>query len=297
VFRGEARPFRRYAGRGDSVPPPAAVPWAALTTLWKLFSHGAAGAIGRSVCIELLRRGHVVRGFDLQAMDHVPGLTDALVGDLADRAAVDRATAGMDSIVHLGAYPNDAAFMDVLLGPNVIGLFNVMDAARQASMRRVVLASSMQVISGLESRRQRGPIRVEDGTAPKNHYALTKVWMEHMAEMYWRCYELSSIAVRIGWTPRDARQAEHIDRHEWGRAIYLSHDDAGRFFAQAIEAHDVGYAALFAVSCLGVGVAADMEPARQLIGFEPRDTWPAGLAFEWSPSATQPAAPPRPASA
>ena len=56
-----------------------------------------------------------------------------------------------EALVHLAAEPNDAPF-DVLLGPNVVGLYNVMNAAREAELRRVVLASSIQVV---KTRRQR----------------------------------------------------------------------------------------------------------------------------------------------
>ena len=102
---------------------------------------------------------------------------------------------GIDIVVHLGAYPNNADFLDVLMEPNVRGLYNVCSAAADAKVKRLVLASSLQVISG---HHKEGVIGIEDGSKPTNHYALTKVWAESMGDMYARVHDLSVINVRIG---------------------------------------------------------------------------------------------------
>ena len=87
---------------------------------------GSTGAIGQPLSRYLTGRGHTVRGL---ARRPTPGLTDFVVGDLADREAVRRAVNGMDTVVHLGAYPNPADFIEVLLGPNVVGLYHICEAA------------------------------------------------------------------------------------------------------------------------------------------------------------------------
>jgi len=119
-----------------------------------------------------------VRGFDLVP---TPDLADCVVADLADGDAVMQAAEGVDAIVHLGAYPNPADFMSTLLGPNVIGLHNVCEAAKAVDVARLVLASSIQVISGHDFPAR--AISVADGARPTNHYALTKVWAESAGEM------------------------------------------------------------------------------------------------------------------
>lgn len=235
---------------------------------------GSAGAIGQAVCRELRARGHRVRGFDRQP---TPGLDDAVVGDIADGEATREAMRGTDSVVHLAAATDDADFLDVLLRPNVIGLYRVMDAARRAELRRVVLASSMQAVSGLPRHRPRG---TDEGPAPTNHYGLTKAWAEQMGEMYARCYGMSVIAARIGWLPRDAEGVRILLRHR-GMKHYLSPGDAGRFFACAVEAEGVRFAVLYACGATPADPpSCDMEPAKRLIGFVPRDAWPEGLTGE-----------------
>ena len=249
---------------------------------------GATGAVGQPLCRELLERGHTVRGM---ARRPTPGLTDAIVGDVADRDAVRRAVDGMDTIGHLAAYPDDADFLDVLLDPNVRGLFHVCDAAREFGVERLVLASTVQVIGG---RGYRGPTaRVADGVSPTNHYALTKVWAEAAAEMYARRHGLSAVSVRIGWLPRDAANARYLNAAAHGPAIYLSPGDAGRFFRCCVESprpEPSNSLIVFATSRPPGTPVLDIEPARELLGYEPIDQWPEGLPFAFDASPRAPKA-------
>jgi uronate dehydrogenase len=236
----------------------------------KVLVTGSAGAIGQPVCRELERRGHQVRALDLM---QTPGVRDAMAADITDAQAVKLAASGVDCIIHLAAIPTDAPF-ERLVGPNVIGLYNVMNAAREAGAQRVVLASSVQVVS---RRSGEGLARVEDAD-PGNHYGLTKLWAEQMGAMYFRHFGLSVLAVRIGWVVRnlvEVRRMREVRRPD----LYLSHADAARFFTLAIEAPDIGFAVVYAVG-RGGAERFDMEPARRLIGFEPKDVWPEGIGFE-----------------
>jgi uronate dehydrogenase len=240
------------------------------STSYRVLVTGAAGAIGQPVCAELVRRGHHVRALDLVAS---PGIEDQRVGSIEDAELVRSAMEGMDTVVHLAAMPNDADF-PLLVGPNVIGLYNVLNAARAANARRVVLASSVQVVSG--ARDLPRPLTA-DVRRPSNHYALTKIWAEQMAEMYARRYGLSSIVARVCWMVRDVAEARRLHRWNAGEH-YLSRADAGRFFACAIEAKDIDFAILYAVGPDG-DTFVDLETAKNTIGYLPTDHWPDGLPF------------------
>lgn len=234
---------------------------------------GSSGAVGRSVCAELLRRGHFVRGLDLVPS---PDLTESCVGDITVPDVVNTAMADCDTLVHLAAHPDEADFPDVLLRPNVLGLYHVLHAAREAKVRRVVLASSIQVV-GYGRDQATLPIGVET-CDPINHYALTKAWAETMGRMYAHKFGLSVLAVRIGWMVRNPAEAAHMAK--WQRyELYLSRADAGRFFACAVEAEGIGFEIVYAVSVEGAR-RFDMEPARRVLGFEAQDCWPSGLGCE-----------------
>src|SRR5262249_31367696 len=104
---------------------------------------GSTGRVGRAVVRELQSRGCPVRGFDRVA---TPGLPDCVVGDLTDVDAPRRAPAGAGTVIHLAATPDDADFLSELVPNNVVGVYHVFEAARAAGVRRLVVASSGQVV-------------------------------------------------------------------------------------------------------------------------------------------------------
>jgi nucleoside-diphosphate-sugar epimerase len=197
-----------------------------------------------------------------------------LVESVENRQSVRHAMSGIGVVIHLAAEPNDADF-SLLVGPNVVGLFNVMDAAREEKVRRVILASSIQVLG----RRSQGnhPASVHEA-APGNHYGLTKLWAENMGEMYARRYGLSVLAVRIAWLVRDRHEAMSMLKHP-RPDLYLSARDAARFFVRAVETDGIEFAVVYAAS-QGAKQTFDMEPAKRLLGFTPEDHWPNGLDFK-----------------
>ncbi|MEM7627234.1 MAG: NAD(P)-dependent oxidoreductase [Planctomycetota bacterium] len=247
----------------------------------KVLLTGAAGAIGRCVAPALVARGHDVRGFDRLPC---PGLADHVVGDLADADDVDRAAAGRDTLVHLAAYPDPAPFVDTLLGPNVAGLYRVVDTALRHGLSRLVLASSIQVVSGARRRETQRTITARDA-APVNDYALTKLWAEQLGAMAARNHPgVSVVAARIGWFVRNLGEARRILDSGRATGVYFSHDDARRFFAAAVEndlpPHPDNFATVYAV---GPGDGEhpspyDLGPGRELLGYLPQDVFPQGLA-------------------
>jgi nucleoside-diphosphate-sugar epimerase len=236
---------------------------------------GSAGGVGRVVCKELTEAGYEVRGFDLLA---TPGVSDSVAGSILDRPAVLEAAAGMDTIVHLAATPDESDFLEQLIEPNVRGLYHVCDAAQRQGARRLILASSVQVVFGHDWSK---PVRLEDGTRVINHYALTKLWAEDLGEMYARVYEISVIAARLGWLPRSKEHAEELLASPFGPDLYLSHGDAGRFFVACVEA-DLApgrFEALFVTSKPAGEEKIDISATERILGYRPRDTWPQGQPF------------------
>jgi nucleoside-diphosphate-sugar epimerase len=240
----------------------------------KVLVTGSAGRIGQAVVAELQARGLPVRGFDRVP---TPGVADSVTGDLSDAQALLRAAEGAGALVHLAATPDDDDFMTRLLPNNVVGVYNVLEAARQAGVKRLVLASSGQVVW---HQRFTGPlpIRASDPVTPRYWYAAAKVFLEAAGRAYAAAHGLSVIAARLGWCPRTPEHVEELRATAWGPDVYLSPGDAGRFFAQAVQAPaDIRFAVVFATSRPVREVVYDMDEARRLLGYEPRDVWPEGI--------------------
>jgi nucleoside-diphosphate-sugar epimerase len=202
------------------------------------------------------------------------------VGDLADFAAVRRAVDGMDAVIHLAADPGSGDW-DSLLKSNLIGAYNMFEACRQAGVRRLVAASTIQVSAGQHGREPynavgRGRIgavppeipRVGDTmpAEPRNLYASTKVFSESLCRTYAHTHGMSCLAVRIGWVV-----AEDRPLHRRAVDIWCSQRDVGDLLRACIDApEDLRFGIFYAMSN-NVSCWVDMESARHLLGFVPQD--------------------------
>ena len=234
---------------------------------------GSSGKLGTAVVAELLGRGVSVRGFDRTSSALLP---DTFKGDITDRTALDAAMHGISDLIHLAATPDDDDFIESLLPNNVAGLYHVMEAARCAGVRRIVLASSAQVIWW---RRIAGPFPITEAEppAPKAWYAATKMFMESIGYSYSQLHAISVIVARIGWCPRPGQEDE-IHSTDWAQDIYLSPGDAGRFFASCICAPDhVRHLVVNVTSIPRNLERIDLTVAREFLGYRPQETYPTGM--------------------
>ena len=253
----------------------------------RILVTGAAGRLGRAAVKALVARGHTVLGFDLRP---TPGLPESqsVVGTLQDGELLNRSAVGVDAIIHLAATPDDARFprgdppddgdnfLAELVPNNIVGGYHVLEAARKAGVKRVILASSGQVVDGYVDA-GRTPVLADWPTHPKYLYASTKVFLEALGQGYAHAHGMQVLAVRLGWCPRDMRQVAQIAASPEDQDAFLSPGDARRFFACAVEAAELPTFAPVFVTSLPLGkVLYDLAPAKELVGFVPQDSWPTG---------------------
>jgi nucleoside-diphosphate-sugar epimerase len=234
---------------------------------------GSAGRIGKAAVRGLKAAGWRVRGFDLAES---PDTDESIIGDITDAEAIQGAMQSAAALVHLAAVPDDDEFMTKLLPANIIGVYHVMEAARAAGVKRLILGSSGQVVWW---QRFSGPLPIgpDVPVTPRAWYASAKVFLEAAGRSFAELYGHSVLAVRLGWCPRTREHAEELARTEWGPDVYLSPGDAGRFFARAVAAPtSIRFAVVYAMSRPRGKLYHDMTGARDLLGYEPQDTWPEG---------------------
>lgn len=235
---------------------------------------GAAGRIGRYLTPAFAAR------YQLRTFDRVPvdGSPDAVTGDLTDAEAVRNAMDGVEVVVHLAAQPDEAP-MDVLLGPNIVGLHHVLEAAHQSpTVRRVVFASTVQTVDGTP--RELNGISPLDVPRPNSKYGATKVFGEALGRWYHDKHGLEFIALRLGaFQPYE--NAERFKSHEYIAAIWLSPRDTVQLFQKAIEVPDAKWGVVFATSRT-TRLRLDIGPTYDLLGYEPQDN-----AEEWMRAAQE----------
>jgi nucleoside-diphosphate-sugar epimerase len=162
---------------------------------------GGAGFIGSHLVDALLARGARVRVLDdlstgrLENLDHCLKRLQLLEDDIRDLDACRRACAGVTFVLHLaalGSVPRSMHDPAVSLAVNVTGTANLLAAARDCGVQRVVYASSSSVYGDSD----RLPKREGEEGRPLSPYALSKVMNEELAEVFHRLFGLSSIGLR-----------------------------------------------------------------------------------------------------
>jgi len=166
----------------------------------KYLVTGGAGFIGSHLTEELVRRGHAVRVADslitgkLSNLDHIPGV-EFLEGDLADEASARRAVEGMDYVLHQAAIPSvPRSVKDPITSnrANVDATLNVLVAARDAKVKRLVFAGSSSAYGNTPTL----PKHEEMPTNPLSPYALQKVIGEQYLRMFTTLYGLETVSIR-----------------------------------------------------------------------------------------------------
>lgn len=231
-----------------------------------LLLTGAAGVLGRVLRTPLGRLCGAGQTYAaLRLSDRVA--LSAAVGpheqdnpcELADRTAMEALLQGVAAVVHLGGVAVEGPF-EPICEANIRGVFHLYEAARLAGTRRIVLASSNHA-SGCYPQGQ--PIGPADLPRPDGYYGVSKLFAEHMAQLYWDRYGIESVCLRLGTVA-----AEPQDRR--ALSTWLSFADLERLVLAALSAKDVG--------CLTVyGVSAN--PARwwseagwEQLGYRPQDS-------------------------
>jgi uronate dehydrogenase len=226
----------------------------------RVLMTGAAGRIGSSLRTGLRGDLDELRLSDVREVDPPPAPPETLApADLADRRAVERAVAGVEAVIHLGGVPVEAPF-DELLGPNLVGTFNVFEAARRAGVRRVVYASSNHVTGfyPVEARLGGGEPARPDGL-----YGASKAYGEALARMYSDRFGLEAICLRIGTFNERPDDIRHL-------TSWLSPADAERLFRACLTARDVGFLTVYGASANSRSWW-DLGEARRRLGYQPQD--------------------------
>ena len=161
---------------------------------------GGAGFIGSHLAEELVRRGERVRVVDSfitgkrDNLKHIPDV-ELIEGDLADLAVAQRAVAGVEYVLHQAAIPSvPRSVQDPITSnrANIDASLNVLVAARDAGVRRVVYAGSSSAYGDTPTL----PKVETMGTAPLSPYALQKLVAEQYCQMFTRLYGLETVTIR-----------------------------------------------------------------------------------------------------
>jgi uronate dehydrogenase len=228
---------------------------------------GAAGGIGTRLrrllkgVYPVLRLSDRVRPADLAADE------EFVAADLTDAAAVERAVAGMEGIIHLGGISTEQPWEEILQA-NIVGTYNLFEAARKAGVERVVFASSNHAVGFYPRRRRLGTTAI---VRPDSRYGVSKAFGESLGALYADKHGLRVLAIRIGNVndqPIDERRL----------SIWIKPEDLVQLMRIGLEHPDLHYEVVYGTSA-NVRGWWDNETAYRL-GYRPT-----GESERWSTAA------------
>jgi uronate dehydrogenase len=224
-----------------------------------LLLTGAAGGLGLALRERLKANCDVLRLSDKVAFGDAGPREEVVLADLADAAAVHAMVQGVGAIVHLGGVSTEAPF-EPILQANIVGVYNLYEAARKHGVRRIIFASSNHVTGYY---RQGETINAGHPPRPDGLYGVSKAFGEDLSRFYFDRYGIETACVRIGSSfpePRDRRML----------ATWLSYDDLHRLITACLTTPVLGHSIIFGMSDNAV-TWWDNSQARH-VGFTPQDS-------------------------
>ena len=196
---------------------------------------GAAGDVGTHLRRELARK-YRIRASDLRSLKKV-GSETFMRADVSKMADALRITKGVDAIVHLGGYSVEGPW-EGILSANIIGCYNVFEAARRNGVKRIIFPTSNHAV-GFYKRTQTIDDRVY--IKPDSRYGVSKVFGEALGSLYADKYGMQFLMIRIGNV-----NPEPIDKRRL--SIWISPRDIAQLVTIGIEHPDIRFEIVYGIS-------------------------------------------------
>lgn len=224
----------------------------------KIVLTGAAGRLGSYLREPLTKLAETLVSTDLA--EEIGTLYEGEVYQAADLSNLDAmiaVTEGADMIVHFGAIGDEAPFDDIL-SSNIVGAYNVWEAAHRNNVRRVVYASSVHAI-GMHDRTV--GLDLNASHKPDTYYGLAKCFAEDLASLYWDKRGIESVCMRI-FSCAQVTNARAL-------GTWLSYDDLIHLVEQSITTPVTKFTVVWGVSNNDRCPVDNSKAA--FLGYKPKD--------------------------
>jgi len=201
-----------------------------------LLITGAAGDVGSHLRRELAGK-YDLRLSDIKPIKALAAGETSAPGDIAKMSDMLRVTKGVDAIVHLGGFSVEGPW-DMILRANIVGCYNLFEAACRNGVKRVLFASSNHA-TGFYKREQKIDHRVLP--KPDSRYGVSKAFGEQLGSLYADKYGMEVFCMRIGnvtVAPPDKRRLSN----------WISPRDFARLVSVGIENPNIGFEIVYGVS-------------------------------------------------
>ena len=198
---------------------------------------GAAGSVGSRLRRLLKGVYPRIRLSDIRTPKDLAAGEEFVAADLSDLSAVEKIVDGVQGIVHLGGFSVEGPW-ETILNANIVGCYNLFEAARRKKVERVVFASSNHAV-GFYPRQRR--IGVGEPVRPDSRYGVSKAFGEAIGALYAFKHGLRVTCIRIGNVddaPADRRRL----------SIWLKPEDLVQLIRIGLEHPEVRHEIFYGVS-------------------------------------------------
>jgi uronate dehydrogenase len=171
---------------------------------------------------------------------------------------VHRLLDGVDAVVHLGGVSVETRF-EPILQSNIVGVFNLYEAARKHGVKRVVFASSNHVVGFYK---QTDRIDADAPMRPDGLYGVSKSFGESLSRFYFDRYGIETVCLRIGSSFPEAKDRRML-------STWLSYDDLVELVRCSLFTPGVGHTVAFGASDNALKWWDNSKAAH--LGFKPKD--------------------------
>jgi uronate dehydrogenase len=224
----------------------------------KLVLTGAAGALGSRLRAPLAAMCDTFVSSDLvDSVENLAANEIYITADLSDLAQIEALLKDADMVIHFGAIGDEAPW-DAILQSNIIGAYNVWEAAYRNGVKRVVYASSVHAV-GMHLKTD--TIGLDAPHRPDTYYGLAKCFAEDLASLYWDKRGIEAVCMRIfsAAAPTNARAI----------GTWLSYDDLIHLVQRSIDSPVVGFTTVYGISNNDRAVVDNTKAGH--LGFKPKD--------------------------
>jgi len=198
---------------------------------------GAAGDVGAR--LRRLLRGVYprIRISDIRKPSDLGSDEEFIAADLADYSQVEKITSGIEGIVHLGGFSVEGPW-ETIHRSNIVGCYNLFEAAYRSGVKRVVFASSNHAVGFYPRERKIG---VDVTVRPDSRYGVSKAFGEALGALYADKHGLGVTCIRIGNVndkPLDKRRL----------SIWLKPEDLVQLVRIGLEHPDIRFEIFYGAS-------------------------------------------------
>ncbi len=222
----------------------------------KILLTGANGGVGRRLRKLLPAFYPEIRLSDVRPPDDLAAHEEFVTADLADPGQVEAAVEGVDAVIHLGGLSTEFAWEDIL-NVNIIGTYNLFEAARKHHVARVVFPSSNQVLGFYPRHRRLG---TDVTVRPSSRYGLSKAFGEAIGALYADKHGVRVFCIRIG-------RVHDLPEDERRLALWVKPEDLVQLIRIGLDHPDIHYEIVYGQS-LNEGSWYDNSRAYEL-GYRP----------------------------